>query len=75
MKPAPPSAPTSRSRASSATSPPGLKFLKPKPTGATQVQLVGERYATAYPHIRFSYSKDGDETFRTNGTDKLREST
>ena len=50
-----------------------LKFLRTKPTEAAQVQRVVTRYAMAYPHVRFSYTNDGNETFRTNGTGKLSE--
>ena len=48
-----------------------LKFLRTKPTEAAQVQRVVARYAMAYPHVRFAYADDGNETFRTNGTGKL----
>ncbi len=50
-----------------------LKFLRTRPTEAAQVQRVLARYAMAYPHVRFSYTNDGNETFRTNGTGKLQE--
>ena len=50
-----------------------LKFLRTKPTEATQAQRVVARYAMAYPSIRFQYTNDGNETFRTNGTGKLQE--
>lgn len=50
-----------------------LKFLKTKPTEAAHVQRVVARYAMAYPHVRFAYTNDGHETFRTNGTGKLQE--
>ena len=50
-----------------------LKFLKTKPTEATQVQRVVARYAMAYPNIRFQFTNDGNETFRTNGTSRLSE--
>ena len=50
-----------------------LKFLRTKPTEAAHVQRVVARYAMAYPHVRFSYTNDGNETFRTNGTGKLQE--
>ncbi len=50
-----------------------LKFLRTKPTEAAHAQRVVARYAMAYPHVRFSYSNDGNETFRTNGTGKLQE--
>ena len=50
-----------------------LKFLRTKPTEASHVQRVVARYAMAYPHIRFGYSNDGKETFRTNGTGNLQE--
>ncbi len=50
-----------------------LKFLRTKPTEAAQVQRIVSRYATAYPHVRFAYTNDGNETFRTNGTGKLAE--
>ena len=50
-----------------------LKFLRTKPTEAGQVQRIIARHAMAHPHIRFTYSNDGNETFRTNGTGKLLE--
>ena len=50
-----------------------LKFLRTKPTEAAHVQRVVARYAMAYPHVRFAYTNDGNETFRTNGTGKLQE--
>ena len=50
-----------------------LKFLRTKPTEAAHVQRVVARYAMAYPHVRFAYANDGNETFRTNGTGKLQE--
>ena len=50
-----------------------LKFLRTKPTEAAHVQRVVARYAMAYPHVRFTYTNDGNETFRTNGTGKLQE--
>ena len=51
-----------------------LKFLRTKPTEAAQVQRIVARYAMAYPHVRFQYGNDGNETFRTNGTGKIIES-
>ena len=50
-----------------------LKFLCTKPTEATQVQRVVARYAMVYPGVRFQYTNDGNETFRTNGTGRLLE--
>ena len=50
-----------------------LKFLRTKPTEAAHVQRAVARYAMAYPHVRFTYTNDGNETFRTNGTGKLQE--
>ena len=50
-----------------------LKFLRTKPTEAAHVQRAVARYAMAYPHVRFAYTNDGNETFRTNGTGKLQE--
>ena len=50
-----------------------LKFLRTKTTEAGQAQRVVARYAMAYPHVRFSYTNDGNETFRTNGTGNLQE--
>ena len=50
-----------------------LKFLRTKPAEAAHVQRAVARYAMAYPHVRFSYTNDGNETFRTNGTGKLQE--
>ena len=50
-----------------------LKFLRTKPTEAAHVQRLVARYAMAYPNVRFSYTNDGNETFRTNGTRKLSE--
>ena len=52
-----------------------LKFLRTNPTEAAQVQRVVARYAMAYPHVLFSYTNDGNETFarlkflRTNPTE------
>ena len=50
-----------------------LKFLRTKPTEAAHVQRAVARYAMAHPHVRFAYTNDGNETFRTNGTGKLQE--
>ena len=50
-----------------------LKFLRTKHTEAAQAQRVVARYAMAYPRVRFAYTNDGNETFRTNGTGKLQE--
>ena len=48
-----------------------LKFLKTKPTEASQAQRVVARYAMAYPNIRFQFDNDANTTFRTDGTGKL----
>ena len=50
-----------------------LKFLKTKPTEASQAQRVVARYAMAYPDVQFQFVNDDHTTFRTDGTGKLLE--
>ena len=48
-----------------------LKFLRMKDTETAHVQRVVARYAMAFPHVKFAYNNDGNETFRINGIGRV----
>ncbi len=49
------------------------KFLRSEATERRHIDAWVTRYAMAYPHLRFTLTHDGRETFRSPGTGELRE--
>ncbi len=48
-----------------------FKFLKAENTEKRQIAIVVNRYAIAYPHVRFFLEQDEREVFRSSGSGEL----